>query len=565
MHALTLKKSNCKNCYKCLRTCPVKSIRFSGDQAHIIEDSCILCGHCFVACPQEAKQIEPSKEHVKVLLQGDAPVIVSLAPSFIANYPGCGIKSMRKALKELGFADVEETAIGATMVKREYENLLAEKSHKTILTSCCHSINLLIQRHYPDALSMLAPVLSPMVTHCKDIKMRNSEAKTVFIGPCVAKKDEAKRFPGMVDAVLTFEELSEWLAEERITIEKQMDETDESRARIFPTTGGVLKSMDLDLSEYKYIAVDGTEDCMHTIEAALEGKVPNCFIELSSCNGSCINGPVMERYGKSNVLENFVFVSDYAGTKDFDVEQPSREGISMIYDMEVPNQRIPSESDIKSILAQMGKKNPEDELNCSSCGYATCRDKAVAIYQGKASIEMCLPYLREKAEKFSDIVTSNMPTGLIILNNRLEIQQINPAASRIFDLKRAKDLYGEPLITLMSPKPFYTAKDTNRQVTQEMYLAEYDKTVETTVLFDKETSLFFGLLRDVTQTARERTNKEEIVKKTTEVTDKIVEKQMRIVQEIAMLLGETTAETQVALNTLKQSIDRIEHDEQFNS
>lgn len=565
MHSLTLKKSNCRNCHKCIRHCPVKSIRFSGDQAHIIEDSCILCGHCFVVCPQDAKQIEPSRETVKVLMQSGAPVIASLAPSFIANYSGCGIESMREALKKLGFTDVEETAIGATMVKREYENLIADSSHNTIITSCCHTVNLLIQRHYPEALSILAPVLSPMVAHCKDIKERIPEAKTVFIGPCVAKKDEAKRFQSIVDAALTFEELSEWMADEGVVPEKKLDDTDESRARWFPTTGGILKSMDLDTSTYRHIAVDGIENCMHAIEDALEGKTPNCFLELSSCVGSCINGPVMERYGRSDSIQNYLAVHEYAGTRDFNVEQPSREGITMVYDMEPPVTRIPSEDDIRSIMAKMGKTKPEDELNCSSCGYATCRDKAVAIYQGKASIEMCLPYLREKAEKFSDIVTTNMPTGLLILNNQLEIQQINPAASRIFDLKRAKDLYGEPVISLMSPKPFYTAKDKNRQITEELYLAEYDKTVEMTVLYDNGTSMFFGLLRDITQTAKERTNKEEIVKRTTEVTDKIVEKQMRIVQEIAMLLGETTAETQVALNTLKQSIDRIEHDEQFNS
>lgn len=565
MHSLNLKKSNCKNCHKCIRHCPVKSIRFSGGQAHIIEDQCILCGHCFVVCPQDAKQIEPSRELVQVLIQSGSPVIASLAPSFVANYKGCGIEAMKEALLKLGFADVQETALGATMVKNEYQNLIDENSHKTIITSACHTINLLIQRHYPEALSMLAPVLSPMVAHCKDINEKNPGAKTVFIGPCVAKKDEAKRFPEIVDAALTFEELSEWLADEGITIEKKMDASDESRARIFPTDGGILKSMGVNTSKYRYISTSGIENCMRTIEEALAGKLENCFVELSSCSESCINGPVMEKYHRATLAEGFILVSDYAGEKDFPIDQPSREGISMIYNMEVPKVRQPSEDDIKSIMAKMGKTKPEDELNCSSCGYDTCRDKAIAIYQGKANIEMCLPYLKEKAEKYHDIVTTNMPTGLVILNSQLEIQQINPAASRIFNLKRAKDLYGEPIISLMSPKPFYTAKSANRQITEQLYLAEYEKTVEITVLFDNENSIYFGLLRDITQTAKERTNKEEIVKKTTEVTDKIVEKQMRIVQEIAMLLGETTAETQVALNTLKQSIDRIENDEQLNS
>ena len=239
---LTLKKSNCKNCYKCIRHCPVKSIRFSGNQAYIIGNECILCGQCFVVCPQDAKQIVDESEKVRVLLQSGDPVIVSLAPSFVANYDGVGIGSMRKALKQLGFYDAEETAIGATIVKKEYERMVAEGDRNIIITSCCHSINLLIQKYYPSVLPYLADVMSPMQAHCTDIKKRYPDAKTVFIGPCVAKKDEAQYYEGIVDAVLTFDELTEWLKNENIELEKELDSDENSRARFFPTTGGILKT-----------------------------------------------------------------------------------------------------------------------------------------------------------------------------------------------------------------------------------------------------------------------------------------------------------------------------------
>ena len=221
-NCLTLKKSNCKNCYKCIRNCPVKAIRFSGNQAHIIGNECILCGHCFVVCPQNAKEIVDGTEKARVLLQSGDPVIVSLAPSFIANYDGVGIESMRRALKQLGFADVEETAIGATIVKTEYERMLREEERDIIITSCCHSVNLLIQKYFPSVLAYLADVMSPMQAHCTDIKKRIPNAKTVFIGPCVAKKDEAEYYEGIVDAVLTFDELTNWLKEERIELEKEV-------------------------------------------------------------------------------------------------------------------------------------------------------------------------------------------------------------------------------------------------------------------------------------------------------------------------------------------------------
>ena len=220
-NCLTLKKSNCKNCYKCIRHCPVKSIRFSGNQAHIIGNECILCGHCFVVCPQNAKEIVDETEKAKVLIQSGDPVVVSLAPSFVANYEGVGIEAMREALKKLGFYDVEETALGATLVKREYDRILKEEDRDVVISSCCHSINLLIQKYFPRVLPYLADVLSPMQAHCEDIKRRIPNAKTVFIGPCVAKKDEAEYYEGIVDAVLTYEELTNWLKKEGIEIQHE--------------------------------------------------------------------------------------------------------------------------------------------------------------------------------------------------------------------------------------------------------------------------------------------------------------------------------------------------------
>ncbi|MBR4278656.1 MAG: histidine kinase, partial [Clostridia bacterium] len=398
-NCLTLKKSNCKNCYKCIRYCPVKAIRFSGNQAHIIGNECILCGHCFVVCPQNAKEIVNETEKVRVLLQSGAPVVVSLAPSFIANYEGVGIKSMREALMKLGFYDVEETAIGATMVKNEYERILNEEKRDIVIASCCHSINLLIQKHYPRMLPYLADVVSPMQAHCKDIKSRIPNAKTVFIGPCVAKKDEAEHYEGIVDAVLTFEELTEWLNNEKIELKQEIYPNDNSRARFFPTTGGILKTMKQDAPGYTYMAIDGVSNCIQALKDIEKGNIHNCFIEMSACVGSCVGGPIMEKLHKSSsTIRDYMAVSKFAGTKDFDVVQPDM--LTMKKHFEFIEQRaiVPSESELREILQQMGKFRPEQELNCGSCGYDTCRDKAIAIYQGKAEISMCLPYLKDKAE-----------------------------------------------------------------------------------------------------------------------------------------------------------------------
>ena len=554
-NCLTLKKSNCKNCYKCIRNCPVKAIRFSGNQAHIIGNECILCGQCFVVCPQDAKEIVNEIEKVKVLLQSGDPVIVSLAPSFIANYDGIGIGTMRKALKQLGFYDVEETAIGATIVKNEYERMLKEEERDVIISSCCHSINLLIQKHYPAALEFLADVVSPMQAHCKDIKSRYPNAKTVFVGPCVAKKDEADHYEGIVDAVLTFEELTKWLEAENITLDVEIDNEEYSKARFFPTTGGILKTLAQDTPGYTYLALDGVDNCIAALKDIISGNIHKCFIEMSACVGSCIGGPVMEKYQHTETVRDYITISKYAGTKDFKVTQPKAIDLKKHFEYIEQRSQTPSDLEIQNILRQMGKFKPSQELNCGSCGYNTCREKAIAIIQGKAEISMCLPFLKDKAENFSDIIVNNTPNGLIVLNEQLEVQQINKAARDIMNIRSASDVLGDQVVRILDPKLFIDVLSTGCNISDErVYLAEYKRFVDQSIVYDKDSHLIVTIMRDVTDEQNEREKKEKISRQTIEVADKVVDKQMRIVQEIASLLGETAAETKIALAKLKESI-----------
>ena len=551
-NCLTLKKSNCKNCYKCIRHCPVKSIRFSANQAHIIGNECILCGQCFVVCPQNAKEISSEKEKVKVLIQSGDPVYVSLAPSFIANYDGIGINGMRKALKKLGFAEVEETAVGATIVKTEYEKMLEEQKRDVVISSCCHSVNLLIQKYFPTELNYLADILSPMQAHATDIKSRVKNAKVVFIGPCVAKKDEAEYY-GITDAVLTFEELANWLQEENIELAPDMDSTENSRARFFPTTGGILKTMK-QIDNYSYLAIDGVENCIAALKDIESGKIHNCFIEMSACAGSCVGGPVMEKYHRTPV-KDYSAVASYAGKKDFEVNMPESEDLKKVFIPIDKKLSMPTEFEITDILKKMGKTKPEDELNCGSCGYDTCREKAIAIFQGKAEISMCLPYLKEKAESFSDCIVNNTPNGLIVLNDNLEVQQINAAARKIMNIRSASDVLGESVVRILDTGIFLRVLNSKHSVRNEKtYLVEYQKYVEQTVVYDQAYHLLICILRDITDEENAREHKENLAKQTVEVADKVVDKQMRIVQEIASLLGETAAETKIALTKLKESI-----------
>lgn len=555
MSYLQLKKSNCRNCHKCIRHCPVKSIRFSGNQAYINEEDCILCGHCFVICPQNAKQIVDSRETVKALLAGDAPVIASIAPSFVANYEGVGIESVRETLREMGFADAEETAIGATIVKREYDRILDEENRDVIITSCCHSVNLLIQKYYPSLIGCLADVLSPMLAHGQDIKRRNPEAKVVFVGPCISKKDEADRYPGYIDATLTYDELTSMMEEKGLEFKKELGQTDTGKARFFPTDGGVLKSMNKANPDYTYMSIDGPQNCINALNDIRDGGIHHCFIEMNICDGACVGGPIMEKHQHATVRD-YAAVARYVGKKDFKVEQPGKELLRKKFPVLSRNFVMPTEKEISDALHAMGKYRKSDELNCGSCGYQTCRDKAIAICQGKAEVNMCLPYLMARSDSLSETIIRTMPNGLIAISESLEVQQINKAALDILGVSSSSEIMGEYIGTFMETTEIIEALDSFAPIRKERILIEKTgRYVNETVVYDRDYHVLVCLLRDVTAQTMEHEKKEKRNQQTVEVADKVISHQMRIVQEIALLLGETAAETKIALTKLKESID----------
>ncbi|MCM1298878.1 MAG: 4Fe-4S binding protein [[Eubacterium] siraeum] len=552
---LKLKKSNCKNCYKCIRHCPVKSIRFFDNQAFIVEEECILCGQCFVVCPQNAKEIQNDAEKAKALIAGGKPVIASVAPSFAANYEGLTITALKNALKKLGFADAEETAEGATAVKQKYDEMVEKGEQELIISSCCHSVNLLIQKHFPEALPYLAKTVSPMQAHSLEIKKRNPEAKTVFIGPCISKKAEAEDYPGIVDCVLTFEELSQWLEAEGVKFEPcEDDEKIGGKARLFPTGGGILRSMECKNKDYTYIHIDGVENCVNALKEISEGKTGKCFIEMSACYGSCVSGPVIEK-NRHACISNTLAVDKYAKAYDFEVTPLSEEEMNKSLKFIGVKRLMPGSKAIEEILHKMGKQSPADELNCGSCGYNTCREKAVAVYNGKADLSMCLPFLKEKAESFSDTIIKNTPNAIIVLNESLEVQQINKAAMKLMNIANASDVLGEQVVRILDPLPFFDVIESGVNIhDKRIFLAEYNKFVEQTLIYDPSYHIVMSIMRDITDEEKAKKAKDEISQNTIEITEKVIEKQMMAAQEIASLLGEATAESKIAFLKLKESL-----------
>ena len=551
---LLLKKEDCKSCYKCIRECALKSIRFAENRAQIVENECVYCGHCYVVCPQSAKEIRSDTARAKALIASGRPVVVSLAPSFIADFPVSGLAEMRRALTALGFAEVEETARGARIVKSEYERMIASGEHRLIISSCCHSVNLLIQKRYPRALQYLARVDSPMVAHAKSIKARMPGAAVVFIGPCVSKKDEAERC-GQVDCVLTFDELTDWLQEAGVPLGESgaLDGT-EARSRFFPTPGGIIKSMDQQ-PDFTYIPIDGLRRCMDALEEIERGGMENCFVEMNACEGSCIGGPVMHRYHREPITCK-TRVDHYGGRSGADFSDRPADDLKKTFSYLGTGEVMPGEAAIEEVLHKLGKFRPEDELNCGTCGYPTCREKAIAVCQGKADLTMCLPFLKAKAESFSGAILDNTPNAILAMDTKLIIQQANEAAARLFGMGSARELVGLPIDTILGPVEYLQAIGGERSGgATRHYLADYDKFVEETIAFDPEYNLVISIIKDITEETRREKRLDEERHRTAELADRVIEKQMRVAQEIASLLGETTAETKIALTRLKDTID----------
>lgn len=565
MSTIQFKSANCKNCYKCIRSCPVKAISFKDDQAQIMEDSCILCGNCLQVCPQNAKSVKDDIDKVKDLINKNHKVYASIAPSFASAFDAVGAKEVFAALNRLGFTHVEETAAGAAMVSKEYEMLLEKREMANIITTCCPTVVSLVEKYYPELIGQLAPVVSPMIAHAKMMKeMYGPGIKVVFIGPCLSKKTEYKDFQNddTIDAVITFKELENWINAEGILFNEKdyckFEGVKNLTARFYPSPGGILKTLSPDKKiNYKCISIDGMERCMEALDYIKNGGIENYFIEMSSCTGSCIGGPCIN-IGRGGLLGSRDRLFDYVknNASGFKHEIIDDAGLNL-YKRFIDKSRpydVPDEAAITEILHNIGKLNREMELNCGACGYPTCRDKAIAVYNNKADLHMCLPYMRERAESISNIVLHSTPNAIFALDNDLNIQEINNSAQRLFKLDK-EDMRGRGIFEVLDCSDFETVRETGQDILNKKYFYEKSGiTVEQSILYVKDQQLIVAVMKDITEDEIHQQHMYKLRCDTVDIAQKVIEKQMRVAQEIASLLGETTAETKVALTKLKSAI-----------
>lgn len=559
---LDFKDARCKNCYKCLRECPVKAIAVINHQAKIIDERCILCGTCINVCPQNAKIVHSETDIVLDLLKSGSKVVASVAPSIISSFNIDDFSLIKIALGKLGFYDCEETAVGAKKVVKKYQELLQDKKYKNLITSSCPAINRLIQLYYPDALQYLARVDSPMIAHAKLLKLKYPDAKIVFIGPCIAKKREAQE-SGLIDATLTFEDLSDLFNGKNIKLDELVHLNDkiclsDNRAKYFPISGGVIKSFEKLPEGYQYVAVDGIKRCMSVLENI--DSMENMFLEFNACEGACINGPCS--LNNSNIIKANNSIEDYV-SKSLNIKSPIDEvaefdnaniNIGAVYPKLESRNNPATEKEIKEILAKTGKLKPEDELNCGACGYSTCREKAWAVLNGYAEVDMCLPYMRERAESMSFEIIQNSPNGIIVVDYDLKIIALSNQAKKMLGVTDT-DVKGCNLVDYCNPSDFIIAQSENKKAYHKKIRIEKTNIyADLTVTLLNEHKIMFGILIDITEEVNYEDKLNKVRMDTLATTDEVIKKQMRVAQEIASLLGETTAETKVALHKLKKAL-----------
>ena len=564
MRVIDFKDASCRHCYKCVRHCDVKAILVQNEQAHIMKDHCINCGHCLEVCPQNAKTFASDMDRVRGYLRQGMKTIISIAPSYLGvlDYEKPG--QIVGALKKLVFYEVRETAEGAALVTAEYWKLLKEGKMTNIITTCCPSVNDLIEKYYPSLVPYMAPVVSPMIAHGRLIRsIYGDDVKVVFLGPCIAKKEEAvgdERVRGAIDAILTFQEVVKWWKEEGIDVRQCEDEPmgnpDPRVNQLYPISGGIITSIQASSVEDNYykIHIDGLKSCMELFEELEKGEIEHSFFEVNVCEGGCVKGPASDKWQQS-LIRAKMNVEDRVSHRE---EARGIDGSNIELHKEFRDRRVqdpvPNEKQMQDILHAMGKYTKMDELNCGACGYPTCRAKATAVFQKKAEIGMCMPYAVAQAESMSNIVMDVTPSMILIVDKDMRIRECNKKAQEILDVSREEALE-RYIFEFMDEKDIEEVLLTGESVIHKKINIESMKlTVLETIIYIDSLESVLVTYQDITKEEKAKEQHYNLKMETVEMAQKVIDKQMMVAQEIAGLLGETTAETKVTLSKLRDSI-----------
>lgn len=561
-HPVYTLTNECRDCYKCVRHCPVKAIKIENDHASVIAEKCISCGNCVKVCPTNAKCVRGDLEKVKNLFIAKKDVYVSLAPSWRAVFENSAQK-MIAVLKVLGFKEVSETALGAQEVSIEDTKLMNQMDKGLLISSACPVIVDYIRLYQPQFAKYITPIGSPAKTHAKMLKTKyGDDISVVFIGPCIGKKNEADEDDGLIDVALTFEELKYWIDDEigdisQIKKEESYEFVPYSACEgtLYPINGGMNETI-------RKVGVKPEVQLMEicsipAFEKALENLNPETlerpvFVEALACESGCITGPCIASDKAS--ISSISDVMFKVKTRDNIPKEPSTVVECDYHETPVVHSKYTYE-EIKQALKRIGKHSEEDELNCGGCGYSSCRELAVALLDGVAETSMCVSYMRKIAMRKAAAMLRSMPSAIVMVDRNLKILEANDSFMKMFtgemyDIfkSRPDGLLGASLDRIIDFSDiFATILKTGKDLHKEHYHVD-DKLYDINAFTIEENEIVGAVITDVTQT---ETNREKISEKAREV----ISKNISIVQEIACLLGEHMVETETLLNSIANDYD----------
>lgn len=549
--------ARCRDCYRCLRVCPVKAIRMKNGQAYVDDTRCIACGTCIRECPQGAKSFRQDIEIVQRLVESERFVAASVAPSFAAVFTGWQRRRLPSALRALGFDYVGQTTQGAYQVSAHTANLM-EGQDRTFIGTACPAVVNFIEKYHHEAVENLIPLTSPMTTHARMLKKRHgAESAVVFIGPCVAKKSEALRpeVAGAVDCVLTFKELATWMEQRGIDLSKceesDFDEKPIRTAQLYPLPGGSIRTAEihdegLDARIVRADGVGGVKDLLTSV--LREGRYS--LLEPLFCSQGCVNGPGIGT--TNNIFDRRREIIEYNREAAENSSPPPLEEAPLLHATfnEVNTEsREASEEEIQQVLEMTGKSDPQQQLNCGACGYDSCRSKAIAVVQGMAEQEMCIPFMRRLAERRTDRIIDTSPNGIVILDADLIIISMNPTFKHFFSCSDA--VLGRHISYLMDPAPFEKlVSGMTDKLDITVAHRPYNLLCRELIYTLKEEKQIVGIFMNITTQQEQEKRLNELRSQTVQQANELLEHQVKMAINIAQFLGESTAKGEALVRKL---------------
>jgi iron only hydrogenase large subunit-like protein len=550
-------RSECQDCYKCLRACPVKAIKVQDGCAIVMGDNCIYCGHCVQVCPNGAKHVRNDLEVARHVLRQGHRAIVSLAPSFVCEFAAVSPQQLIAALRKLGFDGVSETALGAQQVTLHVSLEMQKRSKEVYFSSACPAVVEYVRKYHPEEASRMASLLSPVLTHCKMLRKHfGDDTQIVFIGPCIAKKREADARPDLLAAALTYEELRQWFQEEGIIpetltpgAEDRFTPEDARDGALYPIEGGMSSAVRVQSpTDGRFMSFSGLSAIREAVaEIGDWHPQESIFLELLACQGGCINGPKTRR-AEGTVRKRYQVIR-YA--KPTVVEERVTVAIDEPLEAPVPLRPIFTEAQIRGALRTVGKFSAADERNCGGCGYDSCRELACALLEQKAERTMCATYMRQLAQKKANTLISKMPSAVVIVNEKLQIVECNQRFRAMFDeeFETARSVYPDEEPPLTAIVPFHYLFQRVLEGGEDVLDRDirFRSAILHASIFTIEPNVLAGaVLQDITRTTMQ---KEQIITR----AQQVIYKNLKTVQQIAFLLGENATESEITLNSIVES------------